>query len=249
MDAFQESGIVRAEKSRILCHGFHGSCHIGSPDVSLRIVPGTVVGNAVIIQTQSEAGIAEQSVYVPPGRPIHGNLFLLCFGYVQHPVPGQYVLLREIFFIIIQKISIVRREGIGVQSIFHRCRIHSLGQVFFPQDIRIFHRFQGAGRHQGIQLVIRKGEYVGAVFQIFHQRVSAVAFALGLERDLKVCFSLIVRLKSVNDPAKQFLIFFGAPDRELYLVGNRLLRFLGKVGYAALTPGKGCDQQEKGRGP
>ena len=118
-DALQKTGVVRTEKSRMLCHSRHGPGHIGALDGALCVVPGTVIGNAVIVQAHCQARIAEERVHIPARGPFHRDFSALFPGNVQHPVPGLNVLRGENPFIIVEKIAVIRSQGIGVQGVFH----------------------------------------------------------------------------------------------------------------------------------
>ena len=80
-----------------------------------------------------------------------------------------------------------------------------------------FHRLQSARGHQSIQLIIRKGKNISAVFQIIHQGVHTAAFALRGKGDMKIGLSLVLLLKAFKNLIEQSFVLRCAPDQKVYL--------------------------------
>ncbi len=243
LDALQKFRIRAAGKTGTGGGIQHGPRHIRTGDGTLRAVPGAVIGEAVLIQADLQAGVAEKCVDIPGRGPVHCHQAAGLCGDLQHPIQGLHVLRREVCFIIIEKIAVVRRQGIGVKGTVYTGGLHRCGEAGRPDGLGVFHGVQPAGGSQGGHLIVGKGEDVRSVLQIPQQHVLAVGFALRLEGDLKAGFPGVTCLEGGDDLLKKGLVFLRPPDGQ----GNGLRLDAGRRGRRRLFPA-GREQKEDSQG-
>ncbi len=99
---------------------------------------------------------------MPPGLSRH----------IHHAVQALHILLGKISLIIVEKIAIVRREGIGIQHAVHTGGLRR--QVFAADLLMVRHRVQRACCRQCRHLIVRKGKHICPILQIPQQHILAV---------------------------------------------------------------------------
>ena len=196
--------------------GQHGLGYIHAGDGAVGTVPGTVIGKAVVVQAHLQAGVAEERVHVPGGGPVHGHQASGVFRRRQNAVQALYVLLREVGLIIIEEVTVVCRQGIGVEGAVYAGGLHRRGEAGGSDLIRAFHRVQSAGGGQGGHLVVGKGEYVRPALQVSQKNVLAVGLALGVVCNAEDALGGVAGLEGGEDLLEEGLVLLRSPDRQFH---------------------------------
>ena len=93
-------------------------------DRAFGAVPGAVVGQTIFVQAHLQSGIAEKGIDIPGGRPVHRHQPSLFGGDICHSVQTLYVFIGKISFVIIEKISIVSCQRVGIKGAVYGGRIY-----------------------------------------------------------------------------------------------------------------------------
>ena len=152
----------------------HSPGHIRPPDGVVCAIPGTVVGQAVLIEAHFQPGVAEERVDIPCGGPVHSHQTLRLGRHLQHPIQTLDILVGKICLVVVQKIAVIRRQRVGVQGSLHAGRFHCGGERGATDGPIVLNGVQPAGGGQRGHLVVGKGEHVRAPLQVAQQHVLAV---------------------------------------------------------------------------